>query len=463
MDTPYVTSDEEAVTDCADPVAPQDPFRDLFAWLRRPDKPAGQVTDGPIVGGATPMPEEVLSWQTRQWLWVNSTTPAVRRCGRVRSTSDVTLRTIGGNASLAGLATCRSAWGCPTCWLQHSAETRSEILNAISTWTATGGRIAFVSLSLSRRKNRHLEPLWDLMTEAWDRTIRGQMWKKWMTDLASPGWIKTVEITRDKAWTPTLELVVFIGANTTEQAFQSFKQWLCTKWIRQIESLGSPRPAKAAQDALLMSDWSRSRVNLSVTLQEYMFQVVRTALSIYMARHGGPRSALGGSHLPVTTGDPTAKVARRDSAWSLLVGAVAGDEAMTRLWREFEQTSQTRKPIIWSHGLSKAVNDLAAPDRSIEITATPPPILRLSGKHTDPSDPATANLPVDEVIIPGKVWDHDVRTRPELIQPLLAAAAAGPSALREKLSEHRLRYRESPATMPDEPEKTVAAALIDCC
>lgn len=455
MDNRHVISDEEVVADRQDPgdSSPRaDRYFDFLSWLVRPDKPAGQVTDGPIVSKPAPIPEEVLSWQTRKWLWANSTSPGVRRCGRVRSTSDVTLRTIGGNASLAGLATCRSAWGCPTCWLQHSAETRSEILNAISTWTATGGRIAFVSLSLSRRKNRHLEPLWDLMTEAWDRTIRGQMWKKWMADLASPGWIKTVEITRDKGWTPTLELVVFVAADTTEGTFKAFRRWLIDKWLRQIEALGAPRPAKGAQDALLMSNRSGRPVNLSVSLQEYMFQVVMTALSISSSRLGGPRSAPGGLRPPAATADPTSKAARRDSVWRLLLGAVAGDEAMTSLWREFEQTSQTRRPVIWSHGLRKTLDHLAAPDRSIEIIATPPPIVRLSGMRTERNDSKTAHEPVDEVIIPGTVWDHDVRTRPELIQPVLAASSAGPLALRAALSEHGIQYREAPAIMSDETE-----------
>ncbi len=198
MDDQHALPDKESVIDRPDAVGTEDPFRHLIPWLRRSDKAAGQVTDGPIVSNPVPLPEEVLSWPTRQWLWANSTIPGVRRCGRVRSTSEVTIRTVDGIASLAGLITCRSPWGCPTCWLQHSVETRSEILNAIGTWTATGGKVAFVSLSLGRRKNRHLEPLWDLMTEAWDKTIRSQMWRKSMADLASPGWIKTVEVTYDK-------------------------------------------------------------------------------------------------------------------------------------------------------------------------------------------------------------------------------------------------------------------------
>ncbi len=197
-----------------------------------------------------------------------------------------------------------------------------------------------------------------------------------------------------------------------------------------------------------------------------MFQVVKTAVCIPMAPSYGQTSVRGGSGLQGTTGDPTTQAAGKDSAWRLLVGAVAGDAAMASLWREFEQTAQSRKPIIWSHGLTTTLDGLASPAEPISISAAPPPISRLSGKHTASTASDTASAPEDEVILPGTVWDHQVRTAPELIEPMLAAAATGPSELRAFLSEHGIHHRQPPPTMPDEADhgdSSGLTALTDRC
>lgn len=296
----------------------------------------------------------------RQALWVESSLKRVRLCGRRVSTKQgVTVRASGAGverrAGFSGLATCGSVWACPCCATKVLAGRQVELTAALNAWTATGGRVVMLTLTMRHFRGQGLRQLWDGLAYAWGKVTSGRQWQDTQAAYGAPvervvtsgkrkgqlvtenrvGWVRVVETTHgDNGWHVHAHVALLVPGSTDVQAADELGCAMFQVWRDALVRKGFAAPL-ARHGGLHAKLWDGSSAVMGEYFTKNEYSADASAAALELAR-GDLKVAREGHRTPFRIlGDV------------LLLGQLDDLE----LWKTWEQGSHRRRQMTWSVGL----------------------------------------------------------------------------------------------------------------
>ena len=272
----------------------------------------------------------------RAALWKVSENRRLQKCGRTLYGDSATMRlSSDGIGGYAGVTTCGSVWACPCCSAKILARRQTEVQRAVSSWTANGGRLAMLTLTMQHSQNDGLSGLWGSLSAAWGSVTSGRRWVEERLLYGVEGYLRVVEVTHgENGWHVHVHALLFLlpGHCETELLFDDWKTSITDRWSASLVR-GGRRPARGlAQDLHLVKDPSDA-------LTGYFTKSVDNgrAIALEFTQSAGKKSrqATGGQ-----------------TPWGLLDELVlTGDADALDLWLEWEDASAGKRQMTWSRGI----------------------------------------------------------------------------------------------------------------
>lgn len=149
-----------------------------------------------------------------------------------------------GTAHYGNLMTCGFVWSCPICAPKVASRRAVEVEQAITTHQASGGRVAFLTMTVPHYASDHLAELLPEFTEALRSFWSLRATKETLRLVGFAGSIRALEVTHGKnGWHPHTHYLLFIKDCVDLLAIQTllYQQWENTvnrKLGRQINGHG---------------------------------------------------------------------------------------------------------------------------------------------------------------------------------------------------------------------------------
>lgn len=108
------------------------------------------------------------------------------------------------------LMTCGSVWHCPICAGKISERRRSELVDAVSTWTGQGGQVRLLTLTVPHYSHQKLQVVLNGLSAALRRLTNSREWKTLVESIGLYGRIRSLEVTYGQnGWHPHFHLLLF--------------------------------------------------------------------------------------------------------------------------------------------------------------------------------------------------------------------------------------------------------------
>lgn len=270
-------------------------------------------------------------------------------------------------AGFSGLAVCGSVWACAVCSAKILAGRAGELSTALEAWTAGGGRVAMVTLTMRHREGQSLRELWDGIGYAWGQVTSGRAWESTQETYGAlmprtvtrgkrkglvvvekrVGWVRVVEVTHGaNGWHVHVHAALMLPGSTTARDVDDLGCLLFQRWRDALQRKGfaAPLARRGGLDAKL---WDGATGQLGDYFAKVSYDADATKLAVELAR-GDIKEARSGNRTPF-----------RILADVLALGVV--DD--WQLWREWEKASKGKRQLTWSVGL----RELLLPD-VVELT-----------------------------------------------------------------------------------------------
>lgn len=272
----------------------------------------------------------------REVNWAESRLKRCRDCGRVAITpgGSVVVRESGGVGGFAGLSTCGSVWACGVCNAKIMARRQLEIGAAVEVWKASGGEVAFGTLTMRHWTGHRLEDLWAALAKAWQRVIGGKAWQVAKRRYGIAGWLRVVEVTFGlNGWHVHVHYLLFLESATASTDLDILKRGLYGRWASALKALGLPSPLLAGQDLRLLDGAADEQLSRYFT--KSVHQAKRIGLEFTSTQTKTARGVHG-----------------TRSVWSFLDDVIdLGDADALGYWHEFQKASKGRRQLTWAKGL----------------------------------------------------------------------------------------------------------------
>jgi hypothetical protein len=266
---------------------------------------------------------------------------SVRTCGRhgINPTGSVRVRASGSGddrrAGFAGLASCGSVWSCPMCSERILAGRQQELSEGLRAWTAGGGSVAFVTLTMRHRAGQGLGMLWNALSKAWDSANKGRAWQEAKAKYGVAGFVRVVEVTQGAAgWHVHLHAAFLLDGQVSAQDVDDMGCVLFQPWRSALLRAKLDAPI-ARSGGMVAKLWTGEAGVMADYFAKNTYEVDASRAALELAR-GDLKQARSGNRTPF-----------RILADFLTMG-VADD---LDLWHEWERASKGRRQMLWSRGL----------------------------------------------------------------------------------------------------------------
>lgn len=246
-------------------------------------------------------------------------------------------------AHFGGLETCGRVWACPVCSARISSHRAKEIRAAVDQWTASGGKVLFVTLTVPHTRQDDLAAMVLKYRDALTRFRSGKAWSKITGRFGFAGLIRAVEVTYGQAngWHPHIHELWLLR---DLEGFPLSK--VSQRWADCAERAGFDRPSMA----------HGCRVEVAESTEQ-----ARARLSAYLAKIGEPEPPP--DSVPWGASDELAKAHAkrakdgRFSPFDLL--RVSYDSQASKAWKDqalslfcdYVAAFHGVRQVFWSHGL----------------------------------------------------------------------------------------------------------------
>lgn len=305
------------------------------------------------------------------WLHSNSKQKRLRLCGVAGSGGDVSVgRRKSGEVTVGGVLRCGSRI-CPDCGPRIAAETRSQLNDVMSWWTAGGPhrRLWFGTLTLRHTSRDGYAKLIDAVTACWGAATGG---RGWVNDRIQYGVEHYVRVIEEK-WSPVhgwhvhVHFVLMVDDNLAVGQPADLLASMFKRWAGKAGSLGLGVPLMRAQD-LHDVDSSTAADRLSKYFAKQSTGVVGAESMAWELTGGENKKA----RRSLTAGQILAwamwgerYVRQLWGGSSDTVRGVQGQELALLLWSEYEQARKGRRVIAWSRGVREAASVAVLTDEEL--------------------------------------------------------------------------------------------------
>ena len=242
-----------------------------------------------------------------------------------------------GRAGFAGLTTCGSVWACPCCSSKIISRRQEDLAAAVSRWTASGGRVVMLTLTMRHKRQDRLDPLWAALGSAWRSVTSGAVWQAEKAAHGVAGWLRVVETTEGaNGWHVHVHALLFVRDEVSDSAVAAWKKSVFGRWSRALGRAGLRPASLAAQDMHLV-------VDADAAVGEYLAKGLDfgNVVAMEFTQSAGKKSrAAAGGRTP----------------WDILDSVIAtGDADDLDRWLEWEATSKGKRQLTWSQGLRELI------------------------------------------------------------------------------------------------------------
>lgn len=250
----------------------------------------------------------------------------VANCLRVPFSSVVNvLYAASQKASMySGLQTCASPWMCPVCAAKISERRRVELSAGLASWTAQGGSVALLTLTLQHTAADPLSGLLGALKASWTSLTEGRRWQSFKQQYNFAGMVRALEITHGvNGWHPHMHALLFTHA---EVPVVELEQDLRARWSAAVAAGGG------------YASWGHG-VDVQTADEDVAGYVSK--LGRWSAAHELTKAAT--------------KKARRGgrSNMQLLADYAGGDVEAGRLWQEYAAAFKRQRQLTWSRDLRR--------------------------------------------------------------------------------------------------------------
>lgn len=209
---------------------------------------------------------------------------------------------------------CGSGWVCPVCSANRWARERARMQGLLSEWSAGGGRVVRVVLTVPHGRGDSLESSLNVLEGAWRVLVSRRPWLRLVRGVGAVGSWRTLEVTDgEHGWHPHYSLLVFVPWWVSGEEVRKFEVGVRERWVSGVRAAG-----RDAGDGV-------------VAVHARLLTRVEHGVAGYECK--GP-------------GEVVAALADR---------AAAGDQVAVARWREFQAAMRDRKAIRVSPGLPERV------------------------------------------------------------------------------------------------------------
>jgi len=214
------------------------------------------------------------------------------------------------------------------------ARRQLEIGAAVEVWKASGGQVAFGTMTMRHWSGHRLEDLWSALSKAWGRVTGGKSWQRDKKRFGIAGWLRVVEVTfGENGWHVHVHALFFLESSTVAPELDALKSSMFGRWSAALKSLGLPSPLAAGQDLRVLDGAADEQ------LSRYFTKAVHQAKRI-------------GLELTSTQTKTARGVHGTRSVWSFLDDVIdQGDADSLDRWHEFQRGSKGRRQLTWSQGI----------------------------------------------------------------------------------------------------------------
>jgi hypothetical protein len=293
-------------------------------------------------------------------LWKFSTLDRVRLCRRRGSLPGgaASLRALGAGserrAGLGNVQTCASVWACPCCTERIAAVRQDELDRALTAWTARGGSVAMVTLTMKHHRGQSLADLWDALSKAWGRVTSGRRWEavhaRWGSEVdrvfktgerageivtrKRVGWARVVETTHgENGWHVHIHAALFLAGGVDAKEVDDLGVEMFYTWRKALLAAGlaAPSARNGGLDARL---WDGARSSMANYFTKARYRSTTRSLAAEITRSDRKQAKAG-----------------HRNPWQLLADLVTSPtRADYALWAEWEQASLGRRQLTWATG-----------------------------------------------------------------------------------------------------------------
>ncbi len=303
--------------------------------------------------------------------------------------------------------TCGSVWECPVCSAAIKAQRARELQLAVATYGAD--RCYMATLTVRHSFGMPARSLRQGVALAFRKLVAGAEWKRGKARWAIAHFVRALEVTYGpNGWHPHLH-VLFFGESLGEAGANELREWLARRWKRIVErELGD---------------------SASPTLEN--------GIVLTRARDAGYLSKLG---LEVAGGVDKSTGKGHHTVFQLAeLGAVGGDAAALRAFKEYCTAFRGARMLTWSGG-ARAALGLGEPE------------------YQFPEDAPQAREVL--AVLTRDFWVR-VRSNPARLCSILAAAEdSRPNDYESTLSRLSLSWLERPTSAPHSLSRDSSSASI---
>jgi hypothetical protein len=225
------------------------------------------------------------------------------------------------------------------CNAKIMARRQLEIGAAVELWKASGGQVAFGTMTMRHWTGHRLEDLWAALSKAWNRVTGGKSWLRDKRRHGIAGWLRVVEVTfGENGWHVHIHSLFFLEPATEAPgleapALEALKNSMFGRWAAALKSLGLPSPLAVGQDLHLLDGAADE------ALAAYFTKSVHSAKAIGLEMTSTQTKKARGVH-------------KTRSPWAFLDDVLdLGDADALGYWHEYQRASKGRRQLTWSRGL----------------------------------------------------------------------------------------------------------------
>lgn len=268
-------------------------------------------------------------------------------------TAYVTQTDEGVRAGVAGTLTCGSVWVCPVCSDKITARRATELETGIGNWTATGGRLIFVTLTMRHHRGQALGELWSALSYAWNKVTSGRGWEldqsQYGIEVAGKTripWVRAVEVTHgENGWHVHVHALLFVRGEIDADALGAsmFQRWRDALTRR---GLAAPLARSGGLDVREITDTEHAAAADAMSGYFTKMTYDGTGAAALEATRGQQKKGRAGGRSPFQILESI--VMHLDDADD--PAAQQRAEADVSLWREWERVSKGKRQLTWSKG-----------------------------------------------------------------------------------------------------------------
>jgi len=298
----------------------------------------------------------------RALLWLESTSRAVRACGRCKrkGIDRVEIRASEKGLGLSGLQHCASVWICPVCAATVWSERSLDIGSAAAVHIGNGGSLAMATFTTRHHAGDGLGSLVAWLRAGWKAVWDGKHGMKIRQALGLVGYVRVMEINYGQnGWHPHFHVALFIRPGVESSTVYSVLADAFGRWSSGVVNAGGKVPTAQAQDVRMFGQGDGDRLATYLT-KSFLGAGPASAGSESPAR--GAARTVDQAGIGERLGREMTQGARKQArtfygttpVWGLLRNVrVDGCADSLGLWKEYEKATHHVRGIQWSRGLRK--------------------------------------------------------------------------------------------------------------